>query len=380
MNKPIISVFGSRTGVEEQANVAESLSANWLGMGPKLKAFEAEFQQQRNLPDFLMVDSGSNALFMAATLLDLPRGSEVILPSFTWVSCAQVLLLAGYRPVFADVDPVTMNITAATIAPHITPNTKAIMVMHYAGLPVEMAPILALGLPVLEDAAQAVVSSYHGQACGSIGDVGIFSFDAVKNIAAGEGGGITARDPAKMARARLLRYCGIGKSGFEASTHGKRRWWEYQITEPFIKMNPSDISAGIALGQLHKLPENQQRRAEVWARYQTELADVAWVVRPAEAPEGCAHSYFTYAIRVVAPHGKDVGEMRDNLAHALLDKGIYTTVRYHPLHLNALYGQLDKRLPTCEALNEDSLCLPLHPNLSDDDVARVVAALEGFAS
>jgi aminotransferase len=380
MNKPIISVFGSRTGAEEQANVTESLAGNWLGMGPKLKAFEAEFQQLRALPDFLMVDSGSNALFMAATLLDLPKGSEVILPSFTWVSCAQALLMAGYCPVFADVDPVTMNITAETIAPHITPNTKAIMVMHYAGLPVEMAPIVAMGLPVLEDAAQAVVSAYHGQACGSIGDVGIFSFDAVKNIAAGEGGGVTARDPAKMARARLLRYCGIGKSGFEASTHGKRRWWEYHIAEPFIKMNPSDISAGIALGQLHKLSENQQRRAEVWARYQQELAGMDWIVRPAEAPEGCVHSYFTYAIRVQAPKGQSVGDFRDTLAHTLLDKGIYTTVRYHPLHMNALYGQLDKRLPTCEALNEDSLCLPLHPNLSDDEVARVVAALKNFAS
>ena len=208
----------------------------------------------------------------------------------------------------------------------------------------------------------------------------IFSFDAVKNIAMGEGGGVTSRSPEKMARARLLRYSGIGKSGFEASAHGKTRWWEYSITEPFIKMNPSDIMAGIGLGQLHRLPANQARRQQVWQRYQTELAGVAWLVQPPEAPAHSTHSYFTYPIRVQAPQGHDVGTWRDALAHHLLAQGIYTTVRYHPLHMNALFGQLHQKLPNTELLNEASLCLPLHPNLSEDDVSYIITTLKAYGS
>ena len=368
----IISVFGSRTGEAEVRHVTESLQANWLGMGPKLKAFESGLKDLLKAPDFIMVDSASNALYLATVLLGLPKGSEILIPSFTWVSCAQSILLAGHKPVFVDVDPATMNITAETIKAKLTDKTKAIMVMHYAGLPVEMDAIKALGLPIIEDAAQAVASTYKGTPCGTIGDVGIYSFDAVKNIAVGEGGGLTSPDPEKMARARRLRYCGIEKSGFEASAHGKQRWWEYNISEAFIKMLPSDITAGIGLGQLERLPENQARRKQVWDTYQQAFADVSWLTRPQEAPSGSVHSYFTYCIRT--SHGK-----RDDMAHALLDQGIYTTVRYHPLHLNPLYGQTDVSLPVSEALNEDSLCLPLHPNLSDADVEKVINAVKAFA-
>ena len=367
----IISVFGSNVGAEEIAQVSESINAQWLGMGPKLKAFEEEFKQRTGLPDFLMVDSGSNALYMAVTLLDLPKGSEVILPSLTWVSCAQAILLAGCRPVFCDCDYDTMNVTAEDIEPYVTKNTSAIMVVHYGGLPAAIEPIQALGFSVIEDAAQAADGYRKGKVCGGMGEVGIYSFDAVKNIAAGEGGGITAREPGRMARARLLRYCGIGKSGFEASDEGKKRWWEYHISEPFIKMNPSDIAAGIALAQLRKLDANQARRKQVWDTYQRELKSASWLRLPPEAPEGDKHGYFIFAVRVT--NGK-----RDELARYLLDNGIYSTLRYHPLHMNALYQQVDKSLPVCERLNEESLCIPLHPGLSDDDVARVVDTIKKF--
>jgi dTDP-4-amino-4,6-dideoxygalactose transaminase len=264
-----------------------------------------------------------------------------------------------------------MNVTAEHIEPHVTAKTAAVMVVHFAGLPAIIEPVQAIGLPVIEDAAQAVDSYRQGKVCGGIGDVGIYSFDAVKNIAAGEGGGITAREPARMARARLLRYCGIGKSGFEASTDGKQRWWEYYISEPFIKMNPSDISAGIALAQLRKLDANQARRKRAWDTYQRELKSVSWLELPPEAAGGDRHGYFTYTVRV--PDGR-----RDDLAHYLLDNGIYSTLRYHPLHMNALYRQTEKKLPVSERLNEEALCIPLHPALSDDDVGRVIATIKKF--
>jgi dTDP-4-amino-4,6-dideoxygalactose transaminase len=169
----------------------------------------------------------------------------------------------------------------------------------------------------------------------------------------------------------MLRYCGIGKSGFEASAHDKKRWWEYHISEPFIKMNPSDISAGIALAQLRKLEANQARRKRVWDLYQAELRSVSWLKLPPEAPEGDKHGYFTCAVRVI--NGR-----RDHLAHYLLENGIYTTLRYHPLHLNALYEQTHRKLPLCEQLNDEALCIPLHPALSDDDVAKVIDTMKRF--
>jgi aminotransferase len=370
----MISVFGSLVGDEEIANVVACMKSQWMGFGKQVDQFEQKYQVKYRLPTFAMVDSGSNALFMAVTLLDLPPASEVIVPSYTWVSCAQAVILAGHKPVFCDVDLRTMNVRAEDIKARVTDKTAAVMVVHYAGLAVDMEPILALGFPVIEDAAHAVDSTYRGQPCGAIGDVGIFSYDAVKNLTVGEGGGITARDPARIARAKVMRYCGIGKSGFDAavsSAGGKARWWEYNIQEPFIKMLPTNLAANIGLAQLDRIDALQARRREIWETYQRELASVPELITPPDAPEGDRHSYFTYCIRV---------PRRDELAHYLLDNEIYTTLRYHPLHLNPLYGQMDVRLPNCEKLNEDALSIPIHPRMSNDDVAKVITSIRRFFS
>jgi dTDP-4-amino-4,6-dideoxygalactose transaminase len=243
------------------------------------------------------------------------------------------------------------------------------MVVHYGGLPVRVDEIQKLGLPIIEDAAHAVDSRLKGAACGGLGDVGIFSFDAVKNLAMGEGGGLTARDPARVERARRLRYCGIGKSGFEASA-SKDRWWEYAVTDFFPKMLPSDIAASIGLAQLRKLDKMQGRRKAIWETYQTEFKSLGWLVRPQEAPSDARHSYFTYCVRL--PGGR-----RDAFAKYLYDKGIYTTLRYHPLHLNKIYGSAAK-LPNCEKLNEEALSLPLHPGLGVDDVAKIIETVRAW--
>jgi aminotransferase len=368
----MISVFGSLVGDEEIANVVSCMKSQWMGFGKQVDQFEQKYQIKYRLPSFAMVDSGSNALFMAVTLLDLPPASEVIVPSYTWVSCAQAVILAGHRPIFCDVDLRTMNVRAEDIEARVTKKTAAVMVVHYAGLAVDMEPILALGFPVIEDAAHAVDSTYRGQPCGGIGDIGIFSYDAVKNLTVGEGGGITARDPARIARAKVMRYCGIGKSGFDAavsSAGGKARWWEYNIQEPFIKMLPTNIAANIGLAQLDRIDTLQARRREIWNAYQRKLAQVPGLITPLDAPEGDRHSYFTYCIR--APR-------RDELAHYLLDNQIYTTLRYHPLHLNPLYRQMNVRLPNCEQLNDDALSIPIHPRMSDADVEKVVSIIKNF--
>jgi aminotransferase len=365
----MINVFGSLMGPEELEEIRTSLEAQWIGIGPKTAAFEKNFSARLGLPGFVLLDSGSNALHLAVKLLDLPPGSDVIVPSFTWISCAHAVVLCGHRPVFCDVSLDTHNVTRADVERARTPNTRAVMVVHYGGLPVRVDEIAALGLPIVEDAAHATDSRLKGVACGGIGDVGIYSFDAVKNLAMGEGGGLAAKDPARIARAKQLRYCGIGKSGFEASA-SKDRWWEYNVTDFFPKMLPSDIAASIGLAQLRKLDKMQAYRKSIWERYQKEFADLGWLVRPQDAPADATHSYFTYCVRV--PGGR-----RDSFAKYLYDNGVYTTLRYHPLHLNKIYGSTAK-LPVCERLNEEALSLPIHPALKEADVAKIVEKVRAW--
>jgi dTDP-4-amino-4,6-dideoxygalactose transaminase len=366
----MISVFGSNISEKEINGVIEVMKSNWLGFGNKVNEFEKKFSQKLGTENFCMVDSGSNALFMAVKLLDLPPNSDIILPSFTWVSCAQAILMAGHNPVFCDVELDSMNASVKTIATEISKNTKAIMIVHYAGKPVDLNPIMELGLPVIEDAAHAVDSYYFGKACGSISDVGIFSFDAVKNLTAGEGGGVCTRDAEKILKAKTMRYCGIGKSGFEAasSSNSNNKWWEYNIVEPFIKMLPTNIAATIASIQLDRLESLQKRRKDIWDTYQKEFACEDWIIKPVEANENEKHSYFTYVIRT---------PKRDELAKHLFNNGIYTTLRYHPLHLNDLYKSKSK-LKNTELLNLDALSIPLHPNLSDEDVQYIILNVRNF--
>jgi aminotransferase len=263
----------------------------------------------------------------------------------------------------------TQNITATDIERVSTPQTRAVMVVHYAGKPAMMDEISALGFPVIEDAAHAVDSTLGDRSCGTIGAVGIYSFDSVKNLATPDAGGLTASDPAVVARMKLLRYCGIGKSGFDSiSTHD--RWWEYSIQDVFPKVLPNDVSASIGVAQLRKLTRLQERRRQIWETYQSEFSSIEWLRRPVDAASDERHSFFTYFIRVL--DGR-----RNVLAKTLLDDGIYTTLRYHPLHMNPIYKS-DAKLPNCELLNQQGLNLPLHPGLSDSDVGKIVDAVKRF--
>ena len=366
----MINVFGSDLGEAEVKAAKECMDSQWVGFGKIVGQFEARFSERLGLDHFLMVDSGSNALYMACYLLDLKPGDEIIVPSFTWVSCAQAVLMCGLKPVFADVDVNTMNVNSETISKSITPRTKAIMIVHYAGLPCDMDPILQLGFPVIEDAAHAVDAYYKGKACGSIGDIGIYSFDAVKNLTAIEGGGITTKCPIMAKRASQLRYCGIGKSGFDAASDDHNdAWWEYTIQEPFIKMLPTNLHAAVAIEQLKRLDQLQTKRLEMWNLYTEELKDLADVIIPRNAAAGDRHGLFTYCIRCTN---------RNQLAHYLLSNDIYTTVRYHPLHLNDIYLQSSNTLEGSELLNQTALSLPLHPRLTMSDVLYVTSKIKEF--
>jgi len=344
------------------------MKRQWIGFGKDVESFEEAYKEKFGLQSFAMVDSGSNALYLAIKLLDIQPYSQIILPSFTWVSCAHAVILAGHEPVFCDVDLDTMNVTHWDIKKKITRYTGAIMVVHYAGLSCDMDPILELGYPVIEDAAHAINSTYKGKLCGTIGDVGIYSFDAVKNLTTGEGGGVTARNPDLITKAKQLRYCGIGKSGFDtAMSDGNGRWWEHEIYEPFIKMLPTNIAACIGLAQLKRFDALQKRRKQIWDMYQKNLM-IPEITLPVGAKDD-RHSYFTFCIRA---------NKRDDLAKFLLKKGIYTTLRYKPLHYYPIFKQTDVSLPFSERLEREALNIPLHPRMTDEEVNRVISGILEF--
>lgn len=369
----MISLFGSYVGKEELEAIADCFERQWMGIGPKTAEFEKKVAQKIGAQDFVFVNSGSNALLLALKLLNLPEGSEVILPSFTWIACANAVMLNRLKPVFCDVDLATCNMRPEDVEKKITKKTSAIMVVHYAGKPVDMDGMKAFGLPIVEDAAHAIDSYYKGKHCGTIADVGIYSFDAVKNLTTAEGGGVVSRDATLMARARKLRYCGIAKSGFEASA-SKNRWWEYDITDSFPKLINTDVNAAIGLAQLAKLPGFQKRRKDLWANYTstlTEDKDLNFWLDGMPGPEAHEqHSYFSYCIKLKSGS-------RDELAKYMYDRGVYTSLRFHPLHMNKIYGA-DYKLPNSEWLNEHALNIPLHHRLSDADVQKVFDTMRAF--
>jgi aminotransferase len=365
----MIGVFGARTGAEEVEAAGASIAAGWMGLGPQVARFEAALAGRAG-QDVVLVDSGSSALHAALVALDLPPGCEVVLPSMTYVACANAVVLAGHRPVFCDVDVETANVDASVIERVLGPRTAAVMVVHYAGRPVAMDDVLALGLPVVEDAAHAVDSWAGDRLCGTLGAVGIWSFDAVKNIATPDGGAVTSAHPAVTEQVRRLRCCGLVGAAHEQDDDG--RWWEVEVERPFPRMTPNDVSAAIGLVQLGRLPEHQARRRAIRERYDRELTGLPWLaLPPADAP-GTRSSDFTYLVRVL--DGR-----RDALARALRVQGIYTTFRYQPLHLTGAFAGAQRGpLPASERLAEEGLNLPLHPALSDADVDRVVAALRAW--
>lgn len=370
----MIKVFASKTGPEELDEVKSTLENEWLGLGPKVGLFEKELAKRNKFKSVVMTDSCSNSLYSAIKLFNFPPGSEIILPSLTFVSCAHAVTLNNCVPVFCDVDYDTMNCSINTIAPLITNKTAAIMVVHYGGLPVNMKPIIELGIPIIEDAACAIDSKIGEDYCGSFGDVGCFSFDSMKNLSAGEGGAIVAASPTFTEKIKRLRYCGIAKSGADAAKENKGRWWETEVSFASIRQMPNDVIASIALAQLRKLDKLQARRKQIWDTYQKEFKNQSHFRTPEDAKSSDQHSYFTYAIKMFTRYPVDT---RDKLAKYLYDLGIYTTLRYFPIHMMKFY-KTNIILENTEKINESTLNLPIHPALSDDDTTTIIKAIKEF--
>lgn len=370
----MINMFQPSVGAEELAAIGEVFASNWLGYGKRTKAFEQEFAEHLGVPAdrVLFINSATSGLGLAMELLNLGPGDDVVLPAASFVANANTVAATGARPVFCDVDPYTMNPSVDDIAAALTPRTKAVTILHYGGLPGNNVAIAALcrerGIPLIEDAACAVGSSVDGQACGTFADIGIWSFDSRKIITTGDGGMIYLRDAAMARRAHRLAYHGMqDRSAFAASAKEPSRWWDQQIHEVGRRLIGNDLTAAVGRVQLRRLPDFIARRREICAEYDRLLADCPGIVLPPHPPAGHVSTHYFYWVQLDA-------EIRDQVSADLLERGVYTTFRYPPLHRVALYGSRAE-LPGTDRATAVTLLLPLHQALTDPEVHTVAREL-----
>jgi dTDP-4-amino-4,6-dideoxygalactose transaminase len=364
---------------EEIAEVTDSLKSGWITTGPKTARFEELFRKRLGVEQALAVNSATAGLHMAVAALNLKPGDEVIVPPLTWAATANVVELCGARTVFADVDADTLCLDPEDAARKVTPCTRAIMPVHYAGQPADLDAFGRLAdrhrLAVIEDAAHAVGTFYKGVEIGASGNVVVFSFHPIKNITTGEGGMVVFRDSALADRMRRLRFHGVTKDAGKRYVRGANP--EYDVIEPGFKYNMLDIQAAIGLHQMAKLERFNARRKELAERYAALLRDV-----PEVAPLGfvrypAVHAWHLYVVRLDL---KAVRLSRAEFMMALQEENIGTGLHFPALHLaryyREKYGCQPGQLPNAEKAGESILSLPLYPLLREEDQDDVVAALK----
>jgi dTDP-4-amino-4,6-dideoxygalactose transaminase len=365
-------------GEEERANILRSLETGWLTSGPFATQLEEEFAAYCGVEHAFAVSSCTTAMHLALVALGIGAGDEVLTTPLTWPATANVVVQTGAKPVFCDVDPVTLCIDPEEVAARVTTRTRAIMPVHYAGHPVDMEAITAIadehGLAVVEDAAHAVETRVDGGAkVGAIGDATCFSFYANKNLAAGEGGMLTLRDEPFADRVRSLRLHGLDRDAWKR--YKRQGPGRYDVVEPGYKYNLSDLHAGVALGQLHSLEEHHARRAAQTARYDEGLAGLAGITPIGrKLGPGSRHAHHLYVIRVDA---ELAGGDRDAYAEALRDAEIGSGLHFLAVHELTWYRNRnpDLRLPHAELAARQVLSLPLSPAHSLDDIDDVIGVL-----
>ena len=356
------------------AAVGEVLASGWITTGPQAQAFEARLSELFGGRPVRAFANGTATMEVALRLAGIGAGDEVITTPITWVATANVIVAVGARPVFVEVDPRTRNIDLAAVEAAITPRTRALMPVYLAGLPVDMDRLYAIaqrhGLRVIEDAAQAIDARWGAARIGSFGDLVSFSFHANKNVTCAEGGCLVMNTLAEAERAERLRLQGVVRSGLDGM----------DVEVPGGKSNLSDVHAAIGLGQLRRLEQITQRRAELARQYfaaaaAVDLPSLGIELPPPAASSGAVTNWHMF--QVLLPADRLAGG-RAAVMQSLRDEGIATGVHYPAVHLFSFYRQLGWRegmLPQAERVGRSILTLPLFPAMRSSDVERVCQTL-----
>ncbi|AMO46738.1 UDP-4-amino-4-deoxy-L-arabinose-oxoglutarate aminotransferase [Kosakonia oryzendophytica] len=364
-------------GEEELAAIQQVLASGWITTGPKNQALEEAFCTLTGNRHAIAVSSATAGMHVTLMALGIGPGDEVITPSMTWVSTLNMIVLLGATPVMIDVDKDTLMVTPEAIDAAITPRTRAIIPVHYAGAPADIDPIRAVGekhgIAVIEDAAHAAGTYYKEQHVGGKGTA-IFSFHAIKNMTCAEGGLVVTDDEQLANRIRSLKFHGLGVDAYDRQTHGRAP--QAEVISPGFKYNLADINAAIALVQLGKLKTANARRHEIAQRYLRELADTPF--QPLALPSWPhQHAWHLFILRV---DEQRCGITRDALMETLKAQGIGTGLHFRAAHTQKYYREhFPVSLPNTE-WNSARICsIPLFPDMTHDDTTRVIDALHRIA-
>lgn len=369
----MIPVFKPSMGDEEVEEVGKVLRSGWIGLGPKTKEFEEKFAAYIGTEYAVGVNSATSALHLAMKVMEVDNG-EVITTPMTFVSTNHAILYSNATPVFCDIENDTLNIDAGKIENLITKNTKAIAVVHYGGYSVDMDEILKLAkkhnLKIIEDVAHGCGGEFKGNKLGSIGDIGCFSFHAVKNLATGDGGMITTDDPEIYGRLMKLRWVGITKDTWSREEKDTKKYsWYYNVEELGFKYHMNDITAALGLVQLAKLDKMNKRRYEISQRYSEAFSTIKGVETPVIREYMSKPACHNYVIKV---------EDRDGLNDYLKQKNISTGVHYIPNNLYDMYRGYKGDTPVSGSVWKKLLTLPLYPDLQDNEIDLIINSVKEF--
>ena len=372
-------VFGSPfIGKAEIDEVVDCLRSGWLGTGPKVARFEREFASYKGAQHAVAVNSCTAALHLAILAAGLQPGDEVITSPLTFCATVNAIIHAGVTPVLADVEPSSMNIDPATVAAKITPRTRAILPIHFAGRPCDMDALCDIagrhGLRIIEDCAHAVETEYHDRKAGTFGDFGCFSFYVTKNVATGEGGMVVARNEEDAARIKVLALHGMSRDAWKR--FGDEGYKHYQVVACGFKYNMMDIQAAMGIHQLAQVEPNWRRRQEIWGRYLAAFRDLP-VELPADVEQDTKHGYHLFTMLV---DEQRAGIARDVFLDAMTAENIGVGVHYlsipeHPYYRER-FGWRPEDYPNAMRIGRQTISLPLSPKLADGDVADVIAAVK----
>ena len=376
MSTEFIPFSPPQIGEEEIAEVVDTLRSGWITTGPKTRAFEEEFRDYVHAPAALGLSSCTAALHLALDTLDVGPGDEVITTPLTFVATVNAIEHVGARPVLADVEPDTLNIDPAAVEAAVTPHTRALLPVHYAGHPVDLDALTAIaassGLDIVEDAAHAAAARYKGKLIGECDNPVAFSFYATKNMTTAEGGMLTGTTDF-IDRARVASLHGMSRDAWKR--YGKGGSWFYEVVRPGFKYNMTDIQAAIGRCQLRRLGDFQKRRGEVVAAYHAAFAGCEALQTPVTRPD-VETAWHLYVLRL---NLDALTINRNQFIDEMSARNIGTSVHFIPIHIHPYYvdkyGFAPDDFPVTMSNYERMLSLPLNAGISDEDVARVIEAV-----